>query len=65
MPLAFEFRPAARSDFGFCWPIYRDAMKPLTEAFGPWNEAAQHRLIEEAVADSDTSILRQHETDAG
>jgi GNAT superfamily N-acetyltransferase len=40
-------------------------MKPLTEAVGPWNEAAQHRLIEEAVGDAGTSILRQHEDDAG
>ncbi len=65
MPLTFELRPAARSDLGFCWPIYRDAMKPLTEAVGSWNEAAQQKLIEDAVVDAGTSILRQHEDDAG
>ena len=65
MPLAFELRPATRSDLDFCWPIYRDAMKPLTEALGPWNEASQQKLIAEAVADAGTSILRQHEDDAG
>jgi ribosomal protein S18 acetylase RimI-like enzyme len=65
MSLAFELRPATRSDFDFCWPIYRMAMKPLTEANGPWHEAAQHKLIEEAVAEAGTSILRQNETDAG
>jgi ribosomal protein S18 acetylase RimI-like enzyme len=65
MSLAFELRPATRSDLGFCWPIYRDAMKPLTEALGSWNEAAQQKLIEDAVADAGTSILRQHEDDAG
>jgi GNAT superfamily N-acetyltransferase len=65
MPLGFEFRPATRSDLGFCWPIYRDAMKPLTEAATPWNEAAQLKLVEDAVADSGTSILRHEEADAG
>ena len=65
MPLSFELRPATRSDLGFCWPIYRDSMKPLTEAVGPWNEAEQQKLIAEAVADAGTSILRQHENDAG
>ena len=65
MPLAFELRPATRSDLDFCWPIYRDAMKPLTEALGPWNEASQQKLIADAVADAGTSILRQHEDDAG
>jgi ribosomal protein S18 acetylase RimI-like enzyme len=65
MPLAFELRPATRSDLDFCWPIYRDSMKPLTEAVGPWNEASQRKLIADAVADAGTSILRQHEDDAG
>jgi ribosomal protein S18 acetylase RimI-like enzyme len=65
MPLPFELRPATRSDLGFCWPIYRDSMKPLTEAVGPWNEAQQQKLIEAAVADAGTSILRQHEDDVG
>ncbi len=65
MPLAFELRPATPSDLGFCWPIYRDAMKPLTEAVSQWNEAAQLKLIEQAVADTGTSILRRDEADAG
>jgi GNAT superfamily N-acetyltransferase len=65
MPLAFEFRPARPADLGFCWPIYRDAMKPLTEAVGPWDEAAQHKLIKAAVADPDTSILQQADVDVG
>jgi GNAT superfamily N-acetyltransferase len=65
MPLAFEFRPAAKSDLGFCWPIYRDAMKPLTEAVGQWNEPAQHKIVEQAVADSGTSILQREQTDVG
>lgn len=65
MPLTFELRPATKSDLDFCWPIYRDSMKPLTEALGPWNESAQHKLIVDAVRDAGTSILRQHEDDAG
>ena len=65
MPLAFDFRPASRSDFDFCWPIYRDAMKPLTEALGQWNEPAQHKIVAQAVADSGTSILRQDQADVG
>ena len=65
MPLVFELRPATRSDFDFCWPIYRTAMKPLTEALGPWQEAAQHKLIEEAVGEAGTSILRHNEADTG
>jgi ribosomal protein S18 acetylase RimI-like enzyme len=65
MPLTFDLRPATPSDLDFCWLIYRDAMRPLTEALGPWNEASQKRLIADAVADSGTSILRHHEDDAG
>jgi len=65
MSLAFELRPAATSDLGFCWPIYRDAMKPLTEALTQWNETAQHKIVEQAVADAGTSILRQENADVG
>ncbi len=65
MTLAFELRPAAKADFAFCWPIYRDAMKPLTEAFADWNEAAQHRIVEQAVADPGTSVLRSDKADVG
>jgi len=65
MPLTFELRPATPSDLGFCWPIYRDSMKPLTEAVGPWNEAEQQKLVKEAVAEAGTSILRTDDADAG
>ena len=65
MPLAFDLRPAAKSDLAFCWPIYRDAMKPLADAFGDWNEAAQHRIVEQAVADPGTSVLRADNADVG
>lgn len=65
MPLAFEFRSAAKSDLGFCWPIYRDAMKPLIEAMGPWNDTAQQKIVEQAVADLGTSILQRERADVG
>jgi GNAT superfamily N-acetyltransferase len=65
MPLAFEFRSATPSDLGFCWPIYRDAMQPLTEAIGQWNEAVQQKIVQQAVRDSGTSILRQDNADVG
>jgi len=65
MPLAFDFRAASSSDLGFCWPIYRDAMKPLTEAVSQWNEASQQKIVQQAVTDSGTSILRQADVDVG
>jgi ribosomal protein S18 acetylase RimI-like enzyme len=65
MPLAFDLRPAAKSDLDFCWPIYRDAMKPLTEAVSQWNEPVQQKIVRQAVADTGTSILRQEEADVG
>lgn len=65
MPLAFDLRPAIKSDLSFCWPIYRDAMKPLTEAHAAWNEPAQLNIVEQAVASPGTSILRAENADAG
>ena len=65
MPLAFDLRPATRSDFAFCWSIYRDAMKPLTEAVADWNEPVQYRIVEQAVTDPGTSILRADKIDVG
>lgn len=55
MPTPFVFRPAHSRDLDFCWPIYRDAMQPLTPA---WQEAAERRLISDAMSDSGTSIVR-------
>lgn len=65
MPLSFELRPAAKSDLAFCWPIYRDSMKPLTEAVSQWNEPAQQKIVEQAVGDSGTSIMRSDKADVG
>lgn len=65
MPSPFELRAAGPSDFDFCWPIYRDAMQPLTEALTEWREPAQRRVVELALADPGSSILRMEGTDSG
>jgi len=65
MPLSFDLRPAAKSDIAFCWPIYRDTLKPLMEAPTYWHEADQRRIVERALADAGASILRSQGTDAG
>ncbi len=62
MMTAFELRPAAKADFSFCWPIYRDAVQPLTAS---WNEAEHQRLVERAVAHAGTSILCSDKADKG
>jgi GNAT superfamily N-acetyltransferase len=65
MPLSFELRPAGKADFDFCWPIYRDALQPLMEAPTEWREPEQHRIVERALADAGSSILRLEGADAG
>jgi GNAT superfamily N-acetyltransferase len=40
-------------------------MKPLTEAVSQWNEASQQKIVQQAVTDSGTSILRQADVDVG
>ena len=63
--IAFEFRPIATRDIAFCWPIYREVMEPLGTELGAWNEAAQRREIETALAEEGASILVTHDADAG
>jgi GNAT superfamily N-acetyltransferase len=63
--LEFSFRRIAPQGFAFCWPIYRDAMQPLTAELMQWNEANQRRGIEEALADEGASILVSGDADAG
>ena len=62
MPNAFDLRASGASDLAFCWPIYRDAMQPLMPA---WNEAAQRKIVEQAVGHTGTSILQSTKVDAG
>jgi GNAT superfamily N-acetyltransferase len=65
MAPAFNLRPAAKSDFDFCWPIYRDALQPLTKPPLEWREPDQRRIVERALAHTGSSILRSEGTDAG
>jgi len=40
-------------------------MKPLTEAVSQWNETAQQKIVEQAVGDAGTSIMRSDKADVG
>ncbi len=62
MSPVFELRPAVKADLAFCWPIYRDAVQPLT---ANWNETEHRRLVERAVGQPGTSILRSDNADKG
>ena len=63
--LTFDLRTAAKSDFAFFLPIYRDAVRPQIEAPTEWHEADQRRVVELALADAGSSILRSEGADAG
>jgi GNAT superfamily N-acetyltransferase len=65
MPPAFELRSSTSSDLAFCWPIYRDAVQSLVQGLTAWNEAAQRRIVEQAVGHTGTSILQAEKADAG
>jgi GNAT superfamily N-acetyltransferase len=65
MALSFDLRPAAKADFAFCWPIYRDAVQPLTQPPLDWREPDQQRIVERALAHAGSSILRSEGSDAG
>ena len=65
MPQSFALRPATKADFEFCWPIYHDAVRPLMEPPTDWHEPDHRRIVERALADTGSSILRSQETDAG
>ncbi len=64
--IEFRLRPASGGDFQFCWSLYCDLMKPLTmELLEYWDESGQRRMIEEALADSGTSIVVLSGSDIG
>ena len=58
----FEFRRVRPGDFAYCWPIYSEAMAPLTRG---WNEAAQRHAIEQALGEEGASILVVEDSDCG
>lgn len=65
MPQSFDLRSAAKSDFEFCWPIYRDTMRPLFEPPTDWRENDHVRTVEKALAHDGSSIIRSEGSDAG
>ena len=61
----FEFRPVGPPDHGYCWSIYRDAIRPLALELMDWNEVVQHQMVEGILADAGASILLQNREAAG
>jgi GNAT superfamily N-acetyltransferase len=58
----FEFRRVRSGDFTYCWAIYSEALAPLVPG---WNEAAQRRTVEQALAEEGASIMVVDKSDAG
>jgi hypothetical protein len=53
----FSFRPARAADLAFAWQVYRDVMKPLTEALLPWREARQKAVVAAALAEDGSALI--------
>jgi GNAT superfamily N-acetyltransferase len=53
----FDFRRVETRDFDFCWPIYRDALRPLSTGVFQWNDAQHQAIVREALGDEGASIL--------
>ena len=53
----FDFRRIETRDFDFCWPIYRDALRPLSTGVFAWNDAQHQAIVREALVDAGASIL--------
>ncbi len=61
----FDFRRVHDGDFDFCWPLYRDALQPLSIGLFAWDDAVQQRHVREALADEGASVLVSGGSDAG
>jgi GNAT superfamily N-acetyltransferase len=61
----FDFRRVATSDFAFCWPLYRDALQPLSAGLFAWDDEAQQKRVQQALGDEGASILLVETSDAG
>lgn len=61
----FDFRRMRPDDFAYCWPLYRDALQPLSAGLFVWDDLAQQRRVREALADEGASVLRTQDRDAG
>ncbi|MBV8391949.1 MAG: GNAT family N-acetyltransferase [Alphaproteobacteria bacterium] len=53
----FDFRRIGPADFAFCWPIYRDALQPLSVGLFQWDDEVQQKRVRQALADEGASIL--------
>jgi ribosomal protein S18 acetylase RimI-like enzyme len=53
----FDFRRIGPADFAFCWPIYRDALQPLSVGLFAWDDETQQKRVRQALADEGASIL--------
>lgn len=53
----FDFRRIGPPDFAYCWPIYRDALEPLSVGLFKWDDEAQKKRVQEALDDEGASIL--------
>jgi GNAT superfamily N-acetyltransferase len=58
----FEFRRVRSGNFTYCWAIYSEVLAPLVPG---WNEAAQRRTVEQALAEEGASIMVVDKSDAG
>jgi len=61
----FDFRRVGAADFTFCWPLYRDALQPLSAGLFVWDDAVHQKRVQQALADEGASILIAEESDAG
>ncbi|MBS0519952.1 MAG: GNAT family N-acetyltransferase [Proteobacteria bacterium] len=61
----FDFRRVRPDDFAYCWPLYRDALQPLSAGLFVWDDQAHQRRVREALADEGASVLRTQDRDAG
>ncbi len=62
---SFDFRRVRADDFAFCWPLYRDALQPLSVGLFAWDEATQQQRVRQALADEGASILLTEGSDVG
>lgn len=50
-------RPAGPADFAFAWRVYRETMRPLTEAVMPWDAAGQRGVVRRALAAGTAEVV--------
>jgi GNAT superfamily N-acetyltransferase len=61
----FDFRRVREGDFDFCWPLYRDALQPLSAGLFAWEDTIQQQRVQQALADEGASVLVTDGSDAG